>query len=360
VAFAIVWRNPYVRVVVYLLIAYFAYRLAGRLNSVITLAALAYLFAYLFNPLVERSRRRGIPRPVGVALVFVTVVLFLVLASVLVGNIVAQLIEFTKQLPELARSLQGFLDDIVERLRQYRDIPALENLSTRLTTTVQSALADITTRVVAFLQASGLNIVSGAAGVVGNVLQFFLVFIIGGYALGSFPQIGRTMIELFPRRWQPYVLDFSRDVNTAVGGYLRGQIIIALAVGTIVAIGLTIIGVRLALALGFLSAIFNIVPYLGAIISITPALLLGLEGGPIKVILVAVVFIVANQVESNLLSPLILSRATDLHPVTVLIAILVGVALYGIVGALLAVPLAALGKLLIRKYWLNSRLYDEV
>ncbi|HWG85040.1 MAG TPA: AI-2E family transporter [Deinococcales bacterium] len=358
-AFAYVWRSPWVRVVVYLLIAWFLYRLAGRLTGVITLAVLGYLFAYLFNPLVELSTRRRIPRALAVVLVFVLVALFLVLASVLIASIITQLIEFGRQLPQLARSLQATLDDAVGRLQQYRDVPGLENLSTNAAATVQTALADITARLLGFLQSSGLDIVSGTVGVVGNVLQFFLVFILGFYMLLSYRQIGRSVIAAFPERWQPVVRDLSHDISTAAGGYLRGQIIIAAAVGTMVAIGLTIIDVRLALALGFIAGIFNIVPYLGAIISILPAMLLAIEGGLVKVILVAVVFAVANQVEANVLSPLILSRSTNLHPVTVLIAILTGAALYGIVGALLAVPLAALAKLLVEKYWLRSRPYRE-
>lgn len=353
-----VWQNPYVRVIVYALVVYLLYGIASRLSGLITVAALAYLFAYLFNPLVELSRRRGIPRGVGIGLVFVLVVLFLILASVLLGTIVQQLLEFTRRLPELVQTLQASLRSLIASLEQFRSTPQVGEIIDRGTAAVQEALSSIAGRLVTLLQGSGLNILTGAVGIVGNVLQFFLVFIIGGYMLASFPQIGRTLTELLPRRVQPLALDLAKDVNQAVGGYIRGQLVIALAVGTMVGIGLAILGIPLALTLGFLSAIFNVVPYLGVIISIVPALLLAAQFGLLKVLLVVLVFAVANQVESTVLSPMILSRSTDLHPVTVVLAILAGAALFGILGALLAVPVAAFLKLLVRKYWLNSPLHE--
>ena len=127
-----------------------------------------------------------------------------------------------------------------------------------------------------------------------------------------------------------------------------------------VGVGLAILGVPLALGLGFLSAVFNVVPYLGVIISIAPAILLAAQFGFLKVLLVLLVFVIANQVEAQFLSPNILAKTTDLHPITVIITILAGASLLGVFGGLLAVPLVALGKLLIRKHWIGSRYHTEM
>ena len=158
-------------------------------------------------------------------------------------------------------------------------------------------------------------------------------------------------------RVQPTVLELSKDISTAVGGYIRGQIIIALAIGVLTGLGLTIIGLPLGLAIGFIAGLFNIVPYLGAIIAITPALLLAIPSGWLEVVLVGVVFTIVSQLESHVLAPQILSKSTDLNPISIILAILSGLALGGVLGALLAVPLTALVKLLIRKYWLGSRFH---
>lgn len=357
-AFYVVWRNAYVRVLVYLLLAWFVYSNLGRVGNIITLAVLAYMFAYLTNPIVEFSRRRGIPRGLGVAIVYIILILFLIAASVLIASIVAQLIEFAKQLPALATSVQTAVANQLHQWRQVQGSPAVRSLATQLTSALQTGANDLAAQLLKFLQGSGLDLISGAVGLVSNILEFALVFIVGGYTLYSYPQIGRTLLDLFPRRWQPRVLDFTQDVNTAVGGYIRGQVVIAVSIGALVALGLTIIGLPLALAIGFIAGLFNIVPYLGVIISVAPAVLLAASFGWVKILLVLVVFVAANQLEAHVFSPIILSRSTDLHPVTVILSILAGLAIYGIVGGLLAVPLAALGKLLIRKYWLKSSLHD--
>jgi predicted PurR-regulated permease PerM len=115
------------------------------------------------------------------------------------------------------------------------------------------------------------------------------------------------------------------------------------------------LGVPLALALGFISAIFNIVPYLGVVISIVPALLLASQFGVVTMVLVLVVFAIANQVEALVLSPNILGRTTELHPITIILTIIAGASLLGVFGGLLAVPLIALAKLLVYKHWIGSK-----
>ena len=131
--------------------------------------------------------------------------------------------------------------------------------------------------------------------------------------------------------------------------------------GIFVGVGLTLSGIPSAPAIGFLAGLFNIVPYLGVVIAITPALLLAATTKAVilKLILVVVIFVAANQIEGHLLSPLVLGRTTDLHPVTVVLAILSGLALFGIVGALVAVPLVALAKLLLQEYYYPSRVYTD-
>ena len=116
----------------------------------------------------------------------------------------------------------------------------------------------------------------------------------------------------------------------------------------------------MAEAISFLAAIFNLVPYLGPIIGVIPAVVLGFTVSPLTAGLAVVVFIVANNLEGYLLAPLIHSRSTNLHPVTVLLAILAGVGLFGLLGALLAVPVVALLKVILEEYLLRRPAYTGV
>jgi predicted PurR-regulated permease PerM len=331
--------------------------------NVTRLALLSYLFAYLFNPLVQWlvSRRflqaKGIKpfaRLIAVTIVYLIVIFFLVIASLVIATLIQQLIVFARQLPTLFNSFEGTLNGWLANLQQ---VPELKDILKNVTKTVQEALSSLVNKLLEFLQGSGLNLISRVVGVVGNVFEYFLVLILGGYMLLAFPDIGKSFLEVLPVRVQPTILELSKDISTAVGGYIRGQIIIALAIGVLTGLGLTIIGLPLGLAIGFIAGLFNIVPYLGAVIAITPALLLAIPSGWLEVVLVGVVFTIVSQLESHVLAPQILSKSTDLNPISIILAILSGLALGGVLGALLAVPLTALVKLLIRKYWLGSRFH---
>jgi predicted PurR-regulated permease PerM len=119
------------------------------------------------------------------------------------------------------------------------------------------------------------------------------------------------------------------------------------------------VGVPLAASLGFLAGVFNLIPFVGVIVSGVPALLLAATGGLAKVFLAFLVLWLANQLEGNLFGPLIVGRATRLHPVTAIAAILVGASLLGLWGALLGVPAAAFLKVLLEDYYRQSRFYRE-
>ena len=195
--------------------------------------------------------------------------------------------------------------------------------------------------------------------VVSGVIKVVALVALTVYLLLSFPKVQRFLVRLPPKPYHALSQDLMLKFEHAVGGYFRGQLIVASAVGIIVGVGFALLGVPLALSLGFLAGAFNLIPYLGVIVSTLPALLLALGGGWFKVVGVLVVVTIANQLESHILSPLILGRSTRLHPAVIIIAILLGASLAGIWGALIAVPLAAFAKLLYEDYYQTSRFYEE-
>ena len=327
-----------------------------ELSSVFLLGGLSYLFAYLFHPLVVWLQKRGVRRGLGLFIAFLIVLLFLGISTLLIGTVIRELALFTQKLPTLITSTENQINMWLDELEQVRgQNQQIRDLIDQITNAVQQALSTVVQNILGLLQSASSGLVTRTLGVLGGVVQFFLVLIIGTYMLGAFEGIGKTMLGLVPVRFQDRVLEFSKDVSVAVGGYIRGQLLIALAVGTMVGVGLAILGVPLALALGFISAIFNVVPYLGVIISIAPALLLASQFGLVKIILVIVVFIIANQVEALFLSPNILGRTTELHPITIILTIIAGASVLGVFGGLLAVPLVALAKLLVYKHWIGSK-----
>ncbi|AEB10794.1 protein of unknown function UPF0118 [Marinithermus hydrothermalis DSM 14884] len=361
-AFQQVWANPYVRVLAALLGVWALYQLLARAQSVWTAFVVAYVLAYLANPLVCWLERFRVRRVLGVVVAYALLFLFLGFASVLVAEVVGQLSRFARDLPALVAPLVQWVEGLPDRITRFEVPPELERVLQGASASLQALLEGFANTLLEWLRTllgTGGSLIQGLAGIVGGLFQLFIVFVLTAYMLLDFPRIGQSLIQVFPRPYQPLIQDLAAKLDHAVGGYVRGQLLIAALVGTVVGLGLFFLGVPLAAALGFIAGVFNLVPYLGVIVSIIPALLLALPQGGVAVVGTLVVFILANQLEAHLFSPLILSRATQLHPVTVILAILAGATLFGLWGAVLAVPFAAFLKVIFSEYYLNSRWYEN-
>ncbi|WP_339094020.1 AI-2E family transporter [Deinococcus sp. VB142] len=362
-AFQYAWRSPWVRLLVFLLGFYLLYRFSQLTLSVIVVFTVAFLIAYLANPLLNWLERGRVKRGLGVFFVLLLFIGLLTLAGALFVTVAGQFVQLFQKLPAQIDNLNNLLTGAVNWLSE-RGVPGLTDAQTRINEAVREWVSNIGDNLAPMLQ-NALNstgtIFSRLVSIGGVLGQVVLILLLSVYLMLDYNRVNASLLRAFPRPWQPKVLEVSDLVGTAVGGYVRGQLLIATFIGIVVWLGLTIIGIPSAAAIGFLAGAFNIVPYLGPIVGATPALLLALTlpNAPLKMLLVVGVFVLANQIEGNFLSPYILSRTTDLHPVTVLLAILVGVALMGFAGALLAVPAVALGKLLLEKYYYPSRVYTQ-
>lgn len=362
-AFQYAWKSPWVRLVVFLLAFYLLYKVLGSVTSVIVDFAVAFLIAYLANPLLQWLEKGKVKRGLGVVFVMLLFLGLLGLAVTLAVTVSGQFAQLIKNFPNLVNNFGSVIDNIAQRLSTL-GIPGMENAQERMTQAAQTWVQNLDKNLGPILQnalnSTGtlLNYLLSVGGVIGQIV---LIVLLSVYLMLDYNRVNAALLRAFPRPWQPRVLELSALTGQAVGGYVRGQLIIASFIGVFVWLGLALVGIPSAAAIGFLAGAFNIVPYLGPVIGATPAVLLALTmpNAWIKILLVIVVFVAANQIESNFLSPYILSKNTDLHPVTILLAILVGVALMGFAGALLAVPTVALAKLLLEKYYYPSRIYSE-
>ncbi len=379
-AVEVVWRNVWVRACSYVALAafivYALWRLRGGYAFALQVGVVGFIIAYILNPVVEALERLRIRRPVAVVIVFFLLLNLVVLGSVLVSQVVTEMGRFVSLVPKAIDNLTslsthvqawlaGVMTNLPDAISSRLGVPAdqtqlsqqirqeLVNFATQLAQSLNRLLQHIITGGPSLL-------VSGATAVISTTFQVVLIFIASAYFLYDFPRFTSNFHRFVPVRWRPLYEDLTEKADRAVGGYLRGQVLITLTLGILIWLGLTIIGVPLATAISFLAAIFNLVPYLGPIIGVLPAVLLGLTVSPLTSVLAIVVFLLANQLEGHVLSPLILSRSTNLHPVTVLLAIMAGLGLFGLVGALLAVPLVALLKVVLEEYLLTRPAYATV
>ncbi len=379
-ALEVLWRNTWVRGVTYLVLAVVLlvvlWRLRGGYAFALQVGIVGFVIAYILNPVVEALVRVRIRRPFAVVIVYLLLLNVVVLGSVLLSQVVSEMGRFVNLIPTSFERLGSLFTHVqlwfVGVVANLPDVLSsrfgVQGSETQISQQVQDQLVSFLTQLVQSLNklleqiiAGGPSfLLSGATAVISTTFQVVLVFLASAYFLYDFPKFTANFRRFVPVRWRPLYADLSEKADRAVGGYLRGQLLITLTLGILIWLGLTIIGVPLATAISFLAAIFNLVPYLGPIIGVTPAVLLGLTVSPLTAVLAIFVFLLANQLESHILSPIILSRSTDLHPVTVLLAILAGIGLMGLVGALLAVPTVALVKLVLEEYLLTGEAYATV
>ncbi|GAB5602914.1 AI-2E family transporter [Thermus sp. FJN-A] len=361
-AFARVWENPYVRVLVYLLLFFLLYRFLVRAWPALSILLTAFAFAYLAHPVVRFFEGRRLPRVVGVVLVYLLLVLFLGLASFLTAQTVLELSQLTRELPRLLEPLVSWLLSLPDRVRAIPIPESLQPVLAEASRNLEGLLRGFLEALVRWFQgllSQGGNLLGFFTSLLGGVFQLLTALTLSIYFLYDLPRLGRAALSAFPEPYQPLVAELAGKLDRSVGGFVRGQLLVAFLVGLMVGTGLWLVGVPLAASLGFLAGVFNLIPFVGVIVSGVPALLLAATGGWLKALLALLVLWLANQIEGNLLGPFIVGRATRLHPVTAIAAILLGATLFGLWGALLGVPAAAFLKVLLEDYYKGSRFYRE-
>lgn len=378
-AIELLWHSVWVRGVVYVIAAGLLLLLLvtqrDRYAFALQVGAIGFLIAYLLNPLVDLLGRARINRGLAVIVVYLLVLQLLVLGSVLLTQMVTETARFVALVPSAVQELTALFGRLSEWFGSILEAApdflqerfGLEMTGEDVAAQVQdqlatwvTALAEALNRFLERVVSEGPSVLmAGATTIISTTFQVVLIFIGSAYILYDYHRLAANIRRYVPVRWRDVHTDLGRKADRAVGGFLRGQILITIILGILIYIGLTLSGVPLALSISFLAAVFNLVPYLGPVIGTLPAVLLGLTVSPLTALLALIVFVVVNQIEAHLLSPLILGKSTDIHPVTVLISILIGVGFFGIVGALVAVPVAALGKVVLEEYLLTRPAYHE-
>ncbi len=160
-------------------------------------------------------------------------------------------------------------------------------------------------------------------------------------------------VSLFPAGWRPRTREVLWELYQTVQRWFIGQLAAMTFIGVFWAISLSVIGVPFALLLGIFSGLISFIPYLGATISVVLPVLLALISEPFTVVYVILAFVIIQQIEGNILQPVLMSRAVDLHPALVIFAILTMGTLFGIVGVFVAVPLVAVVQVLVRELWVS-------
>jgi predicted PurR-regulated permease PerM len=328
-------RTAYVTiglVFTFLLGVYFVY----PIRVVTQVFLLALFFSIIISAPVDYLARRGIARAWGALAVFL--ILFLVLQ--LLELAVAPLVDQTQQLVDDFPALLAEVQDLVDRLGRNLGLGGA-SYTDRLLEAAQTWASGLSVSAVA-------NVGSSAA----NVLSLGVVVVLTSvYAVLQPAPLVRGFVALFPAERRQRVREILEEMYRTVQRWLLGQFTDMAIIGVLTAIALWVIGIPFALLLGLLSGLLSFVPYIGLTVSLVPPILLALASQPTDVLWVLAAYFIVQQIEADLVYPVVMSRAVSLHPAVIVFGLFVSGLLFGFVGLLLAVPLVAALQVLVRELW---------
>jgi predicted PurR-regulated permease PerM len=308
---------------------------------------LAGAIVFILNPVVTFFQHRHIPRALGTAFAYLGVVGVFVLAGVLIAPLAQrQADELSDEWPQIQADLEHDVNDLSQR-SQDGDWPIQIPRYDELGDSFGGNADDLTfAEQLDRFRELGLRVFHVA-------IIFLLAPIIAFYLLVDLPHLGRVFESLIPISRKDEVHLVANRLSRAIGGFFRGQLVVALIVGILVSIGLAIVDLPFWLLIGMIAGLFNMIPLIGPYIGGVPGIIIALTAGEGtgQAIAVLVVMVIAQQVDNHFITPNVMQRVVKLHPAAVMLALLAGGTIAGFMGLLLAVPAAAVLKILVGHLW---------
>jgi predicted PurR-regulated permease PerM len=349
----LIWNNPYLRFIILVLLLVGSFFLLRLTVSVWSAFLIAFLLAYLLEPALTFFGRKT-NRLVGMLSIVAILILLLAMLWILGLYVASQLARFSLTLPLMTTMVQEAPFTLARRID-----PKFGELFAQIYTNLKYLETTATTRVLPQLLSGQGSALTGLTRVAGSGGQLGVIFILTLYLLYGFPKYLKALGRLLPHRYRHVVEDFVSKFGFAVGGYVRGQILVGVISGLLTYVAMLIIGVPLAPVIGITYGIANFIPYFGPVVAAIPTVLFSFPEGGQKVAFALLALLIVNQLDGNIISPFIFSKFISLDPVSVIIALLLGGVLFGFIGLILAIPVAAFIKVLVNEYYVDSKWYKR-
>ncbi len=316
------------------------------IKEILAIIFVALIFSSAVDPWVDSMERIKFPRWLSILFIYIGlgVILFLVV-YLLIPPIV-------QQTGQLANNFPGYFQKIGLAFEGVRNFSVEHGVMGELDKSINALRDNIS-------GALG-SVFATVAGVFGGIVSFFVVLVITFYMIVEENAMKRTITFILPDKYQPFTLQLINKVQRKIGDWLKGQLVLSLIVGLMVYIGLLILGVNYALILALMAAIGEFIPYLGPVIAAVPAIFLAFAQSPLKALFVLILYLIIQQVENNILVPKVMQRAVGLNPIISIIALLIGAKVAGIVGVVLAIPVATAISVIVKELWQVKEQAEEI
>ena len=321
----------------------------GQIADIILVFFIAILLAAALDPTVDWFEKRKIPRPVSVLGIFLILILVLIFfISQLIPLVASQLIELAKNLNTMVSDLSSGDSNFMfsETLQ-----PIFDNFWTNIDQDmIVGQVKEVLETVGTQLQSVAGNTFGAIKAIFNGIFNFVLVLILTFFLVVTEKSVDDFFISLFPSRHGKYLVEKIETVKNKVGDWLRGQMILIIAMFTLTLIGLLILDVDYALTLAMMAGIAELLPVVGPITAGVPAVLVAFNESPWLAVWVVGLILLLQQIEGQILIPLIMKKAVGLSPIITILAVLIGFETLGILGIIIAIPVTATLSIFVRDY----------
>lgn len=302
-------------------------------RDIVLLLFIAVIIVAAIDPAVDWMQKKRIPRPAGTLLIYIVLLsLISLVISFLIPPMAMQLHEFSGNLTQYYNGAQSSLSNFGTNLQaNHIDIGI-----GRMANEVGNAVGNIPK-----------NIFSTTIGVFSGALSFVVILSMAFYMSVEEDGIKKFIVSITPASHKKYAASLTERIEEKIGRWMAGQLLLMIIIFILDYIGLSLIGMPYALVLAFLAGILEAVPYVGPIASAVPGIIIGFLISPLMGFLAFLVYLIAQQFETNVIVPQIMKKALGLNPVATISAILIGFKLLGVLGAIIAVPTATAISLVI-------------
>ncbi len=332
-------------------------RLIGLLSLIVTLCKIlaplfiGFVIAWLFSPIVKKMTKKGMPRILASIIVYTVFLIFIVVfVRIFIPVLYEEINELLGTLPSIINKITVFINNLFNKI----DITGIDvdGIKENVLMTINNYAANLS-------ESLPNTLVTALSGLVSGIGTIFFGLVIGLYMLFDFDNVASTFIKFFPKRHQMEAAQLLNDIGIEVRKCVNGTILVACMVFICDVIGFAIVGLNAALLFGLFCGITDLIPYIGPYIGTAVATIVGFTQSPLIGIGVLLIACLVQLIESYVLQPIVMSKATNLHPVLIIVGLLIFGYFFGIVGMVLATPILSILKVIW--HFLNNKyeFYDN-
>lgn len=327
------------------------FKFIGNVLNVLSPLFIGFIIAWLFSPLVDKLTKKGLPRIIASLIVYVIFILFLVIFfRIFIPIIYTEFNELIKTLPGILEDITDFINNIFSKIEMNNS--NMENIKEG----ILEAVNEYGNNISSSIPTTVVNIMSSLFSGLGSV---FFGLIIGLYMLFDFDNVSILFLRLIPKKHQIEIGGLLDNIGIEVRKCVNGTLLVACMVFVCDTIGFSIVGLKSALLFGLFCGITDLIPYIGPYIGTAVATIVGLTQSPLIGIGVLIIAIIVQLIESYVLQPIVMSKATKLHPVTIICGLLIFGHFFGIIGMILATPLMSIFKVIWKFTFDKYKKYHE-